>query len=460
MKKRFYIFLNLIFLLSLTTCSTTEPPIPPEETKPTLTLELDDTSCTEAWLQLKTKDLELPAELTLKQYNSSGDSVSHIFLLNTPDSLLYIDSLFPNKTYKFLITMQQSNNASNELSVTTMDTTSHNFTYQTFEFGEPLTGNSSRLYDVAIINENNIWAVGEIYVNDSLGQTDVYGLIHWDGNTWEKIKLWYSSPLGGTFVLSNIRGILYRNQNEIWFAAGSIFRWDGVSTNAQLVYSRLSLPDPNGSIEKLWETGNGNLYGVGNTGTILFYNGTSWSSVTSGTTLPLTDIYGKDDNEVYAVGINVSEAKGVVLKGNSNGFSVMINSEIMNENELFNKLFGSLDAIWLDENNTLYTAGNLMFQHKNNKWDYVRSLPENYIGGNPGTYYRGFISSIRGNTSNDYVIAGDRNTLKHFNGISWQQIGLPYNPQSQISLIAKQKGNTVVAVGSNGSNAFIILLNR
>jgi hypothetical protein len=74
--------------------------------------------------------------------------------------------------------------------------------------------------------------------------------------------------------------------------------------------------------------------------------------------------------------------------------------------------------------------------------------------------HRGFISSIRGNGSNDFVIAGDRNTLKHFNGISWQQIGLPYNPQSQISLIAKQKGNTVVAVGSNGSKAFIILLNR
>ena len=51
-------------------------------------------------------------------------------------------------------------------------------------------------------------------------------------------------------------------------------------------------------------------------------------------------------------------------------------------------------------------------------------------------------------------------SISHFNGISWQQIGLPYNPQSQISLIAKQKGNTVVAVGSNGSKAFIILLNR
>ncbi|MBL1154830.1 MAG: hypothetical protein D8M51_07875 [Ignavibacteriae bacterium] len=453
------IIISIVFLFP--NCSTTEPPPPPDETKPVLTLSFDKKSCTELWIKLTTKDLTLPSELALKQYNPTGDSISQSFILNTKDSLLYIDSLFPNKTYKFLITMQQSNNASNELSVTTMDTTSHNFTYQTFEFGEPLTGNSSRLYDVAIINENNIWAVGEIYVNDSLGQTDVYGLIHWDGNTWEKIKLWYSSPLGGTFVLSNIRGILYRNQNEIWFAAGSIFRWDGVSTNAQLVYSRLSLPDPNGSIEKLWETGNGNLYGVGNTGTILFYNGTSWSSVTSGTTLPLTDIYGKDDNQLYISGAYTPEVKGVLLKGNSSQFSVMINSEIISENELFEKLYGELASVWLDDNGTVYTGGNLLFQYKNYKWDYVRSLPENYIGGNPGASYRGFISSIRGNASNDFVVAGDRNTLKHFNGINWQQIGLPYSPASPIIWYSvAQKGNTVVAVGDYGSKAFIIILNR
>lgn len=450
----------VIALFVFISCDSATPPIPPDETKPLLTLSFDKKSCTELWIKLTTKDLTLPAQLTFKQYNPAGDSVTHTFSLGANDSLVYIDSLFPNKNYSFQVSSISDQVSSNKLTTTTLDTTSHNFSYQTFEFGEPLTGNSSRLYDVAIINENNIWAVGEIYVNDSLGQTDVYGLIHWDGNTWQKIKLWYSSPLGGTFVLSNIREILYRNQNEIWFAAGSIFKWDGISTNAQLVYSRLNLPDPNGSIEKLWETENGTLYGVGNSGTIMYYNVTSWSSVTSGTTLPLTDIYGNTDNEVYAVGINVPEVKGVVLKGNSGGFSVMINSEIISENELFNKLFGSLDAIWLDENNTIYTAGNLMFQYKNNKWDYVRSLPENFIGGNPGTYYRGFISSIRGNGSNDFVIAGDRNTLKHFNGISWQQIGLPYNPQSQISLIAKQKGNTVVAVGSNGSKAFIILLNR
>ena len=46
------------------------------------------------------------------------------------------------------------------------DTTSHNFTWQTFTFGEH---SSSTLYDVAIINDSSIWAVGEIYMNDSLG---------------------------------------------------------------------------------------------------------------------------------------------------------------------------------------------------------------------------------------------------------------------------------------------------
>ena len=92
----------LILLLSITqlSCNTTEPP-PPDDKKPTLTIAIDDTSCTEAWLQLTTKDLELPAELTLKQYNPTGDSVTQTFSLSTQDSLLYIDLLLPNQTYYF-----------------------------------------------------------------------------------------------------------------------------------------------------------------------------------------------------------------------------------------------------------------------------------------------------------------------------------------------------------------------
>ena len=69
-----------------------------------------------------------------------------------------------------------------------MDTTSHNYTWQTFTFGGD--AGSSSLNDVAIIDENNIWAVGEIYFKDSLGNRirNLKCCIHWNGNKWELFK--------------------------------------------------------------------------------------------------------------------------------------------------------------------------------------------------------------------------------------------------------------------------------
>lgn len=51
----------------------------------------------------------------------------------------------------------------------------------------------------------------------------------------------------------------------------------------------------------------------------------------------------------------------------------MINSEIISENELFEKLYGELWSVWVNENGTIYTGGNLLFRYKNNSWNYERS---------------------------------------------------------------------------------------
>lgn len=88
MKRAIVGFLLIGFSLFLKSCNTTEPP--PNGQKPTLELTLEDVSCIEAWIQLKTTNLQLPTTITLKQYNLSGDSLSQNFLLNTQDSLLYI----------------------------------------------------------------------------------------------------------------------------------------------------------------------------------------------------------------------------------------------------------------------------------------------------------------------------------------------------------------------------------
>ncbi len=447
-----YFLAVLLSFLLVSSCNTTEPPPPPPpEPEKVITLTLEDVSSVEAWINLSVTNIQLPDTITLKQNNIFRNTIN----LVNPDTLLYIDSLLSGTNYSYVAETQEV--ISETLEVITIDTTSHNFTWQTFEFGEPLTGNSSILYDVAIIDENNIWAVGEIYLNDSLGQTLRYNAVHWDGSDWDIKRIPFTGECSAV-IYPLIRSVFAFSENDIWFArGGSLVHFDGVNYfNDCGMNSFLT-----GSINKLWGTSSEDLYIVGNSGNIAHYNGTSWQKIESGTDLPLVDIYSRNGNEIYAAGINVSEVKGVVLKGNVNQFLVMIYSEIINESELFQKLYGDLASVWVDELGTIYAGGNLLYRYKNNKWNYVTSLPENFIGGNPGAYYRGALWSIRGNASNDYIIAGDRNTLRHFNGTTWEQIGLPYSPSSPIIWYnVEQKGITAIAVGDKGSKAFIILLNK
>ena len=462
MKRVIGVLLIITLSLFIISCNTTEPPPPPDDEKPTLTLKLEDVSCIEAWITLTTTNIQLPANIALEQISPTGDTTSQILSLNTKDSLLYIDSLLPNQTYQCQASSIENPATSNELSITTLDTTSHIFSYQTFELGEPLTGNSSILYDVAILNENNIWGVGEIYMLDSLGQSDPepYAIAHWNGIEWNLMKVYYHDYGTTQKFAGKLKTIFAFGPDSIYVcSSANLLKWENGDW-IEKAFFMISVPF-NGQVNKMWGTSGNNLYFAGNSGAIYHFMGQTWQQIASGTELPLIDIYSIDGNEIYAPGINVSEVKGVLLKGNAAQFSVMINSEIIDESELFEKLYGDLASVWVDELGTVYAGGNLLYRYKNNEWNYVTSLPENFIGGNPGSYYRGALSSIRGNASNDYIIAGERNTLRHFNGVTWEQIGLPYSPSSLIGWAKViQKGNLAVAVGINGSKAFIIILNN
>lgn len=447
MLRRAGLIFLFIFLSSAFSCKEDPPVIPPPPPPDLrkLTLTFEDASCTEVWIKIKADSITLPAEIKLMQ-EADEQSIT----LTTTDTVFYIDSLTPNQTYYYQAVLNTDTTIKSEtVTAQTLDTTSHNFTWQTFEFGQH---SSSVFYDVAIIDENNIWAVGEIYMNDSLGNPDptFYNAIHWDGIQWNPIRILYN---GGIW---SIKAVLAFSSNDIWFSA--FVRY----LNGQFV----ELPIPAILIgwnkNRIWGNSSSDLYVVGNDGNIAHYNGSQWTKIESGTTLHLTDVYGDANGNVYAAGVNIAEVKGVVLEGNTNQFTIKIAGEIIDESELFiSKLYGSFGAIWVDENGTIYTGGNLMYQFKNNRWDYVRSLPENFLGGNPGSYYRGYISAIRGNGSNDIVIAGGRNTLKHFNGISWQQLGMPYSPSSVIRWAGlSMKDNKLVAAGGNGNKAFVMLLNR
>lgn len=441
-----FILLTLCFTL-VSSCNTTDPPPPPPPEK-VVSLSVSDFSLNEIWITISTENFTGLKNIKISR---DGSKLFSFTLLNA-DTVIYNDSLLPAKTYSYDALgydVEDDTIRSETLIASTMDTTSHNFTYEMFTFGDY---NNSKFRDLAIISENDIWAVGEIYEDD-----EKYNAAHWDGIDWELKQIYYSGDCSAVDI--PLLSAVYYISNQIYITnGGSIGKFDG--ENVVLDCSVNLLLD--GAINAIWGDNIDNFYVVGGLGSIVHYSGNIWTKIETVTDLTLVDVYGTPNGDVYAAGSYSPTTRGVVLRGNStDNWQIVIEGEHIDESQLFEKLYGSCAAIWIDERNTVYTGGHILYEYKNNAWNYINSLPENYIGGNTTAQYRGFISGIRGNASNDWVICGDRNTLKHFNGSTWKQLGLPYDPSSDIRWLAvAQKENLIVTVGDEGNKAAIILLKR
>ncbi|MBI2417805.1 MAG: hypothetical protein HYV28_07860, partial [Ignavibacteriales bacterium] len=78
----------------------------------------------------------------------------------------------------------------------------------------------------------------------------------------------------------------------------------------------------------------------------------------------------------------------------------------------------------------------------------------------PNRFGWSYIYTLRGQYSNDVMIGGELNTLQHFNGYSWRQVGPPFNSTNYNWRKVEMKGNTAVAVGYRGSKAVVMILKR
>ncbi|MBW1786259.1 MAG: hypothetical protein JRK53_06510, partial [Deltaproteobacteria bacterium] len=62
-------------------------------------------------------------------------------------------------------------------------------------------------------------------------------------------------------------------------------------------------PLPQGNhINGIWGASSSNVFAVGELGTILHYNGSKWSVMSSGTTVTLKSVWGSSGTDVFAVG--------------------------------------------------------------------------------------------------------------------------------------------------------------
>jgi len=426
LKTQFLLFVLTSFLLLNSGCkkNTTEP-------VETLALNVENVSCTEAWVKITTTNYQTPNTLTLFVNDKAEQNIT---LTNT-DTLLYVDSLLPNRSYiiKAAFVTNKQLQTTNEVIATTMDTTSHNFTWQTFIFG---VHSSSVLYDVATIDENNIWAVGEIYMNDSLGKPDphAYNAVHWDGSKWEVKRIYYYGacsaveypPLKAVWTFSDSNIVITNGGSIGWFNGETVKLDCGVN------------PLLTGSINKMWGTNNSNLYVVGNGGNIAHYDGKSWQKIESGTTSIINDVWGIKDkvgNSILYCPVSSFFEPGdkKILK--------ITNNKV--DSFLWNKDL-RLYSAWTDKENFLFVCGEGAFENKFGTWNQI-ALPE--VG----------MNSVRGNNINDIFIVGDYGFISHFNGVNWKVISSPNDKgYSEVNI----KDDLVVICGQNQGHGIIEIGNR
>jgi len=427
-RQRFLLITALLLaVLQLQSCNK-----PTEPAKESISVTVEDVSCTEAWLKISDTNANPNIMVIVKR-----DDIDILILnLNKADTVIVDENRLPNKTYTYRAVKQQGSNlieASKPVTATTLDTTSHNFTWQTFEFGEY---SSSTFYDVAIIDENNIWAVGEIYMKDSLGNYDpiFYNAAHWNGTNWQLKKIFYK---GGIW---SIRTVYAFNKNDIWFS-GYMRYYNG---------QFLELPIPSilmgWQINKLWGSSSNDLYAVGNGGNIAHWNGSSWKKIESGTNVDLIDIWGISDGSIiWIAGKNLN--KTVLIKIENNTPHTVFEEDYPWQIQK-GKLSAGLSSIWAHNKKFLYVTTPITVYRclSTTKGEGEEIYPYN-------DYLKGGTIRIRGTGYNNILTAGNNSSIYHYNGHNWSPYESIYDERIYLRGL-DVKPNLVVVAGEKFENMF------
>jgi hypothetical protein len=418
-KKLFLLLIIFIFfLLSLLYCEKQTTPV--ENKTPNISLAVDEVAVTEAWLNLNMENM-LDKDV-LRVYRD--DSVIYTGKPETADTTLYDNGLLPAHSYSYHASLTRNNQVISESkpqSITTMDTTSHQFSWETFSFGGL---GSSLLYDVAIINESDIWAVGEIYA-DSAQPSKLYNAVHWEGQQWE-LKRIKTNACGGVDYPA-IRAVFAFSSVEVLFAHidGSITYFDGNN----FVNDCSLITQLNGSVRQMWGVTGNDLYVVSGNGFIAHYNGSSWQKLESGTDFDFQDIWGVVDstngqNQILAVACNRFTNDGsAVVQITGNTINLVQGTGLPS----------NISGVWSADGREWYICGDGLFKSRD------LSKPWQKIADQPLIYKL----CIRGNGPNDIFVAGYLGLVSHWNGYSWHTY--PQMPGHYPALAVQ--GDLVVAVG-------------
>ncbi len=279
-----------------------------------------------------------------------------------------------------------------------VDTTSHAVVWRTDTIGY----GSSCIKDVSIVDDNNIWAVGIIYLKDSAGNVDpnMYNALKWDGTRWIPLRLSYSYQ-GRDYVIQ-MSAVFAFADNDVWFSVGGPSHWDGQTLS--VIYPAGDNP---GAVTKFWGTSSADLYTVSDLGMLTHYDGNSFSAIGTGVRSRFSDIYGSGQ-EVYIASYyydNQINPSGIFKKDGS-GFRFLFPDS--SDNSVFQNLRDAF-GVWVSSQGDLWATGEAYL-----------FTPLKSRAPVSGISPYGWLLCIRGLSNSDVWTGGVGGTVLHFNGHTWR----------------------------------------
>ncbi|MBU0559303.1 MAG: hypothetical protein KKG93_06955 [Bacteroidetes bacterium] len=428
-------FLFFIFAFLLFRCSTE----PNNYRGELIELTKIDISVTEAYIHIKLISQNPDHQVFLQR---DGKEILS-FNAEIKDTIIIDTSLSKSTSYSYRAFLSKQNEIvgiSNKITLTTLEPTSHDISWETYSFGATQFTSNSSFNDVAIIDENSIWAVGEVYLTDTLGNYDSepYAAAYWNGAEWELMKVNYRRFGTNRILPGTLNAVHADNIQNLYVASSAVFLKNNGEVWQEKAFFMTEIPF-DGQVKKIGGITSTNLYCVGNNGSIYYVSDNSWVKLESGTNYTIYDIWGyinpiTQNEEMLCAATDYYEI---------NNSQLLRITDVIKVNSINLNTERFAASVWTKKGFPIYVCGDGIFTNKSGTWREV----------NIGVNY--FTNDVRGNGLNDLFIIGDFGLIAHFNGLDWRVYADVFNAgykslsvnDDMIAAVGQRSGNAIVTIG-------------
>ena len=245
--------------------------------------------------------------------------------------------------------------------------------------------------------------------------TDVFAvgyggtIIHYNGTAWSKMTSDTTIDLIGVWVV----------RRRMFSPSATLVRF--CVTTARLEQDDRGHNDDIGGV---WGTSPSDVFALTNSGIVLHYDSTTWSSMTDSATDSFAGIWGSSPTGVFAVG-----EEGAILHYDGTDW-----------NSVPDTTTDSFTGVWGSSASDVYAVGlyGTAMHFDGSAWSSLTGVASSNI------YFFG----VWGSSPSDVYIVGSEGTIMHYDGNTWR--GMASGTSGAIGSIWGSSPTNIFAVGNNG----------